>query len=461
MAYIINRTDGTTLGTVSDGTINTTLTNLVLVGKNYFSYGEAQNENFVKLLENFANASAPTAPITGQVWYDKTATSARLKVYDGSRFKEVGSAIVSTAEPTNIWKDGEFWFKPNTGQVYVKSQGTAGSSQARLLGPLSDPGLGTNGHVHEQVSDTTLATHQIVNVYVGNERLAVFSKDPAFTPAPVISGFSTVRPGLNVSSTVDLNVNSTNGLYLGSTFQANLKANLSTVTLANTVNGGKIFLDAKTGAGATTTILTVDGATQRVGVNTINPQSALDVAGVVRTNAGFNSIANNAFVFGTNGEGTVTVSSNNVLVTNAANDKKLVLRTTNSSTITDMLDIDPNGAGAGLPWVNVAGLVKITATGQTIITNATTAPTVGLANSTILYSEDVGGSSELKVLDEAGNETTLSPHNFSLIPGGASEPMAWSFYSERNGTKINVDMLKLARLLEKLTGEKLVHIENA
>ena len=35
--------------------------------------------------------------------------------------------------------------------------------------------------------------------------------------------------------------------------------------------------------------------------------------------------------------------------------------------------------------------------------------------------------------------------------------MSWSFYSEKDGKYVNVDMLKLARLVEKLTGEKLVY----
>jgi hypothetical protein len=74
-------------------------------------------------------------------------------------------------------------------------------------------------------------------------------------------------------------------------------------------------------------------------------------------------------------------------------------------------------------------------------------------------SKDVDASSELKVRDEAGNITTLSPHNFSLIPGGASEDLAWSYYSEKEGKAINVDMLKMARLLEQLTGEKLIYIK--
>jgi hypothetical protein len=74
-----------------------------------------------------------------------------------------------------------------------------------------------------------------------------------------------------------------------------------------------------------------------------------------------------------------------------------------------------------------------------------------------LYAEDVSSSSELKVRDEAGNITTLSPHNFSLIGEGPSEEMAWSYFSERDGRRINVDMLKAIRVLERLSGEKLVH----
>lgn len=89
-----------------------------------------------------------------------------------------------------------------------------------------------------------------------------------------------------------------------------------------------------------------------------------------------------------------------------------------------------------------------------------TVPSASIANGVLLYSEDVSASAELKVRDEAGNITPLSPHNFTGIPEGRSEEMAWSFYSERDGKYINVDMLKLARLVEKLTGEKLIYTGN-
>lgn len=83
-----------------------------------------------------------------------------------------------------------------------------------------------------------------------------------------------------------------------------------------------------------------------------------------------------------------------------------------------------------------------------------TAPTTSPSNSIQLWSE----SSELKVRDGAGNVTTLSPHNFSGIPDGPSEEMAWSFYSEKDGKFITVDMLRFIRDMERLTGNKYIYI---
>ena len=65
---------------------------------------------------------------------------------------------------------------------------------------------------------------------------------------------------------------------------------------------------------------------------------------------------------------------------------------------------------------------------------------------------------ELFAFDATGNSTTISPHNFSLIKEGASEEMAWSFFSQKGTKAINVDMAKLARIVEQLSGETLVHI---
>ncbi len=83
MAYIINKYSGEQLIVLEDGTIDTS-TSLGLVGRNYVGYGETQNENFVYLLENFANPSPPSRPLTGQIWFD--TSSGLANIYDGSQW---------------------------------------------------------------------------------------------------------------------------------------------------------------------------------------------------------------------------------------------------------------------------------------------------------------------------------------------------------------------------------------
>ena len=70
MSYIINNSRGQIVAVVGDGTINTTATDLSLVGRAVTNYGEYQNENYIYLLENFANGTAPVQPILGQLWYN-------------------------------------------------------------------------------------------------------------------------------------------------------------------------------------------------------------------------------------------------------------------------------------------------------------------------------------------------------------------------------------------------------
>jgi len=83
MAYTINLTDGTIFAVIADGTINTD-SSMTLVGNNYAGYGEFLDENFIKLLENSSNTTAPGAPLVGQLWWDKTNNL--MKVYTGTAF---------------------------------------------------------------------------------------------------------------------------------------------------------------------------------------------------------------------------------------------------------------------------------------------------------------------------------------------------------------------------------------
>ena len=75
----------------------------------------------------------------------------------------------------------------------------------------------------------------------------------------------------------------------------------------------------------------------------------------------------------------------------------------------------------------------------------------------IVIAAPIPSAAVLRVRDEANNVTTLSPHNFSGIPDGPSEKLAWAHYGEKDGEFINIDMLKLAREVEAIRGVKLVY----
>jgi len=93
MGYIINLTNGDPLVTVDDGRADLSSTSIALIGKNYAGYGEYLNENLVHLLENFAKDTAPSNPLVGQLWFDKS--QGVLKVYNGTTHIPAGSSIVN------------------------------------------------------------------------------------------------------------------------------------------------------------------------------------------------------------------------------------------------------------------------------------------------------------------------------------------------------------------------------
>lgn len=89
MAYTINKTNGQQLVSLLDGTINDKY-QVKLVGKNFINYGTAQNENFIYLLENFANDTAPLYPLSGQLWYNTASNT--ISYYDGTTFNALSNA---------------------------------------------------------------------------------------------------------------------------------------------------------------------------------------------------------------------------------------------------------------------------------------------------------------------------------------------------------------------------------
>jgi hypothetical protein len=97
----------------------------------------------------------------------------------------------------------------------------------------------------------------------------------------------------------------------------------------------------------------------------------------------------------------------------------------------------------------------VSTAGAIVLCNGT-APGASMANGVVLWAEDVAASSELRVRDEAGNVTTLSPHRFDLFSPDPGAILPWSYYSERDGKKINVDMYGAIAAIERLSGKKFI-----
>jgi hypothetical protein len=200
MAYKVDKFNGTFLVTVDDGTIDTT-TDLRFVGKNYAGYGEVQNENFLHLMEHFANTSAPPKPITGQVWYD--SGNKKLRFYDGSKFRTASGAEIGPTAPSGL-QSGDFWFDTSAGQLY-----TWNSTEFVLIGPETPPDLGASAVVSQVVKDNLGNNHTIVKFQAGGDVISVVSKD-AFTLNSTINpitGFTTIKKGVNL-----VNTNGTTGV---------------------------------------------------------------------------------------------------------------------------------------------------------------------------------------------------------------------------------------------------------
>ena len=245
MAYTINKTDGTILATVADGQIDTLSSDLTLIGKNYSGFGESINENFVKLLENFASTSEPTHPIRGQIWFD--VNELKLKVYSGNGFVPVSSATIAGTQPFNLGV-GDLWFNNTDKQLYFYD-----GTNTILLGPAYSVSQGLSGLKVANILDSLNQNRVITYLYTNGILIGIFSKD-TFTPKLPIEGFSgSIQPGFNAGTLegIKFNVTATNSEKLGnqpaSSYVRNDTSNIVDGQIIISSNLGLIIGDANQG----------------------------------------------------------------------------------------------------------------------------------------------------------------------------------------------------------------------
>ena len=287
MSYTIIKTNGTTLGTILDGTINTSFSSLTLIGRNYANYGEIIANDLVALVENFAFSSSPPNPLAGQLWFDTTG-GGRLKVYTGTAFKVISSATVSSSAPAGAIS-GDLWFDTTYSQLYVYD-----GASFILVGPERNG----SGAIWEQITDNAAVVHDVLSIKLNNARTSIISRDSEFTPQTAILGYTTIKAGINANTSVGSGTfhgTANNATYLGGFLAASylrsdeddsttgnltiaknggLTVGLSgNLELTTTVAGGVSFKATKNNqdidffaniAGTNTSVLNLDGATGNV-----------------------------------------------------------------------------------------------------------------------------------------------------------------------------------------------------
>jgi len=208
MAYQVDRFNGTKLVSVEDGTIDTT-TDLRFLGKNYAGYGEVQNENFLHLLESFANTSAPPKAVTGQIWYD--SGNKKIKFYDGTKFRTAGGSEYGPTAPSGL-SIGDFWLDTTTDQLYVWN----GTSYV-LIGPDIAPDLGASAIQVVVVKDVNNVNHTIIKVTVGDSTQFIVSKTEFVLNATInpITGFSRIKKGTTLINTPENGITTDDHYYWG------------------------------------------------------------------------------------------------------------------------------------------------------------------------------------------------------------------------------------------------------
>jgi len=363
---------------VPQGGTNDTDTSLTFIGPASPSFGVAINEDFLYLLENFANSTPPANPTEGQLWYDTsndTLTGKQLRVYDNTGYAPANGVWQRASTPGTLnldgaVKPGDIWVDTSAGQLFITLDGLTWT----LVGPTYSAVL-KSGSYAEEVTDTAGGVHRVIKNYIDDHVIEIIASE-RFTPNPPILGFSSgLSAGINLSSTYNSTLNATaklaNALTLAngtsvtgnslvrtdqdSTINATL--NVQQINIGSLAGGGiapwtmkqisgnstfsnpkpagrfsfQVTTNPVSGIPILTEMLVVDGNTPGVGIGLklgSTPKSALDVNGVVNVSE---TLYVNTTTLAINSSG--TIATNNLTVSNTATLSNLrVQGITNAST---------------------------------------------------------------------------------------------------------------------------------
>jgi hypothetical protein len=315
MSYSLNFTDRIANSEgiiVNDNTINTS-TSLGFPGRNQKGYAVTIAENFLHLLENFAKTTPPDNPIEGQLWYNTSPGVDTLMVYDGTAWKSSGALKKGTSEPSNN-TSGDLWVDTDNQQLYLYN-----GSEWKLVGPTFSSGLKTGAIADKIVDSSKEQTEHVVLINYVDDTVVSIVSTTAFTPQSGITGFETIKAGINLSSVAtkfwgtsekaenlviggisvpavnflrsdvanitnqNFSIRNNSGLNLGSESQLQVRISDQRGVIYHATPATKLDLRVNVGSVSheETTLISLDATTGNVGVgsNNFTPTETLSVKG--------------------------------------------------------------------------------------------------------------------------------------------------------------------------------------
>lgn len=325
MAYSIKFNDSRKQDiVVNDQTTNKVSTSLTFVGRNYPNYGTEIATNFLALLENFSNATAPARAIEGQIWFDNVKK--QLMVNDStstsSNWRPASGTHVGASDPSNAIQ-GDLWVNTRDQQLSLYN----GSSWV-LVGPSTVTGRKTGSFV-ETIVDSYGTEHYVITEYV-NDSILTIKTTETFIPQQSIEGFVVLQPGINYTTKTFIGIGDTDtprtevkivglasvaesikvteptvstvlgnnlarkdvsnillgqqtirndsGVTIGTAQNFSIGVNSGNGVITNATDGGNIDFRIAN-SGLNNLLIRVDGRNKRVGINHPTPNVELDVNG--------------------------------------------------------------------------------------------------------------------------------------------------------------------------------------
>ncbi len=375
MAYTINKTDGTIIATVEDGVLDST-TSMKLIGRNYQSYGEPFNENLVKLLENSASSTAPSSPIKGELWFDSSAS--QLKVYDGSNFNAVGVRSSGTAPSTGL-SAGALWNDTTNDQLFMYD-----GSEFDLIGPIYKIGDGKSGWLVDSESLSGGGSANVVSLYQDGTRVAILTATQR--------ALSTVPSGFGSA----------------------------------TINAGLTFYEA-----GDSTTFRLHGTAQNALELGGRPQSVYLVNDQNQTTSGtFGVLNDTGLTIGEDSDATLSISSNNLVITQNNADEAILFRINKASTVTTALEVTDLANVRVYGDLQVDGSLTTTGSSSTFEDN-----TLVLNNDTPADSNDQAGL-DIRGSTSGNNVTLFIQGDGGPIRSSSGLSVATSKGYDVNGTSV-------------------------